>query len=331
MCDLNKTLVKQLNTDATTMKENIRRDSAGKKRKQWESLSGSRLAAPGQVLVPKVEPSASVTSMTIEVAALKARLKATWMSGDYRHFATYLEPGALAYLAHLAVEPGTRMLDVGCGAGQIAIPAARAGARVTGVDIASNLIAAARARAEAEGVGVTFTEGDAETLPYENGSFDLVVSLIGAMFAPRPDLVAAELIRVCRPGGRIAMANWTPEGHVGKMFRIIGKHVPPPRLMVSPVKWGDEATVRDRLKDGIAEIHTSRRFYPMRYPFPPADVVEFFREYYGPANRAFASLDTERQAALRADLEQLWSDNNIGSSGTTHVEAEYLDVIAVRS
>lgn len=268
--------------------------------------------------------------MTPEMESLKAGLKTTWMAGDYGHFATYLEPGALAFLERLAVAPGTRMLDVGCGAGQIAIPAARAGVDVTGVDIASNLVAHARARAEAEHVNARFDEGDAEMLPYEDATFDLVVSLIGAMFAPRPERVAAELLRVCRPRGYIAMANWTPEGHVGRMFKIIGKHVPPPPLMVSPVKWGDAATVRERFQDGIAELSTTKRLYPMRYPFAPADVVAFFRDYYGPTNRAFAALDAAGQSALHHDLEALWADNNQAHEGTTHVEAEYLEVVAVR-
>ena len=168
-------------------------------------------------------------------------------------------------------------------------------------------------------------------LPYEDASFDLVVSLIGAMFAPRPERVAAELVRVCRPGGRIVMANWTPEGHVGQMFKIIGKHVPPPPLMASPVKWGDDATVRERLRDRIAKLDTTKWLYPMRYPFPPAEVVEFFRVYYGPTNRAFAALDAAGQSALRSDLDQLWAGNNRARDGSTHVEAEYLDVVAIRS
>ncbi|HJX29726.1 MAG TPA: methyltransferase domain-containing protein [Thermoanaerobaculia bacterium] len=268
--------------------------------------------------------------MTPEMEALKARLKATWTSGDYGHFATYLEPGALEFLERLAVSPGTRMLDVACGAGQIAIPAARAGVRVTGIDIAPNLIEQARARAKAEGVDVRFEEGDAEMLPYEDGAFDLVVSLIGAMFAPRPERVAAELTRVCRPGGRLVMANWTPEGHVGQMFKIIGKHLPPPPLMASPVKWGDDATVRERLRDGFLTLDTTKRLYPMRYPFPPAEVVEFFRAYYGPTNRAFAALDDAGQSALRQDLEQLWAGNNRASDGSTYIEAEYLEVVATR-
>ena len=266
-----------------------------------------------------------------EMEALKARLKATWMSGDYAHFAHYLEPGALDFLSRIDIPTGTDMLDVGCGAGQIAIPAARAGARVTGVDIASNLIAKARARASAENLDVRFDEGDAEQLPYADASFDLVVSLIGAMFAPRPELVASELLRVCRPGGRVVMANWTPEGHVGQMFKVIASHVPPPPLMVSPLKWGDVATARDRLGSGAASVTVEQRIYPMRYPFPPDQVAQFFFEHYGPTLRALAALDAKGKAALRKDLVALWDRNNQAGDEGTHVDAEYLEVVAVRS
>jgi SAM-dependent methyltransferase len=268
--------------------------------------------------------------MTPEMRTLKARLKATWMAGDYGRFATYLEPGALEFLERLALEPGTRLLDVACGAGQIAIPAARAGVRATGVDIAANSIEQARVRALTEGLQVQFDEGDAEMLPYEDASFDVVVSLIGAMFAPRPERVAAELIRVTRPGGRIVMANWTAEGFVGEMFKTIGKHAPPSPLMPSPVKWGDEATVRERLREGVAELRLTKRRYPFRYPFPPAEVVEFYRAYYGPANRAFDALDPAGQAALRRDLEQLWTAHNRSANGITYTEPEYLEVVAIR-
>jgi SAM-dependent methyltransferase len=268
--------------------------------------------------------------MTPEMEALKTRLKATWTSGDYGHFATYLEPGALEFLSRINVEPGARVLDVACGAGQIAIPMARAGAKVTGIDIATNLIEQARARAEAENLDARFDEGDAEMLPYEDGSFDIVVSLIGAMFAPRPELVAAELKRVCRPGGKIIMGNWTPGGFVGQMFKIHGKHVPPPAIMAPPVKWGDEETVRERFKDSISHLKLSRRLYPFRYPFSPSEVVEFFRRYYGPSHKAFAALDTERQVALRRDLEQLWTEYNTATDETTAIESEYLEVIAIR-
>src|SRR5919112_1092562 len=215
--------------------------------------------------------------MATEMESLKGRLKATWMAGDYGHAAKYLEPSAMEFLERLPVQAGTRMLDVGCGAGQISIPAARAGARVTGVDIATNSIEVARARAREEGLDARFDVGDAEMLPYEDASFDLVASLFGAMFAPRPERVAAELVRVCRPGGQIAMGNWTPEGFIGQMFKVIGKHAPPPPLMPSPLLWGDAATVRERLREGVAELRIERRLYPMRHPFPPEEVAEFFR------------------------------------------------------
>jgi hypothetical protein len=158
-----------------------------------------------------------------------------------------------------------------------------------------------------------------------------VVSLIGAMFAPRPERVAAELLRVCRSGGRIVMANWTPEGHVGQMFKIIGKYVPPSPLMPSPLKWGDEATVRERLGRDTQSLVCTRRMYPMHYPFPPAEVVEFFFTYYGPTLRALAALDAAGQEGLRKELVQLWSSNNRSGGNTTEVASEYLEVSALRS
>ena len=270
-------------------------------------------------------------AMTPEMSALKTRLKATWESGDYGHFATYLLPGALEFLDRLALWPGIKLLDVACGAGQIALPAARAGAQVTGIDLAENLVDQARERAKSEGFAIRFDQGDAENLPYENGAFDLVVSLIGAMFAPRPERVAAELVRVCKPGGRIVMANWTPEGFVGELFRTIGKHVPPPPIMPSPPKWGDEATVRERLRDGVAELSLTRRMYPFSYPFPPPKVAEFYCAYYGPTHRAHASLDETRRAALLADLEALWSRYNKATDGGTKYDGEYLEVTGIRA
>lgn len=269
--------------------------------------------------------------MSPEMATLKTRLKATWMAGDYGRFAKYLEPGALEFLERLAVAPGTRMLDVACGAGQIAFPAARAGVRVTGIDIAANLIEQARAGAKAEALDIHFDEGDAEALTFDDASFDLVVSLIGAMFAPRPERVAAELVRVCRPGGRIVMANWTPEGFIGQMFKTIGKHVPPSPLMPSPLLWGTETAVRERLRDGVAEPSLTKRQYPFVYPFPPAEVVTFFRTWYGPTNKAFAALDEAGQAALQRDLQQLFEQNNRATDGSTRLDSEYLEVVATRA
>ncbi len=272
-----------------------------------------------------------MSTINPEMESLKTRLKAMWMTGDFGQVAKHIETGAEEFIARLALKPGVRLLDVACGSGNLAIPAARAGAIVTGVDIATNLLEQARARAESESLTIQFDEGDAESLPYADAAFDVVVSMFGAMFAPRPELVATELVRVCRPGGRIAMANWTPEGFIGQMFKIGGKYVPPPPNMPSPVKWGDEETVRERLRDGVADLQLMRRKSLFKYPFPPAEVVEFFRTYYGPTQRAFDALDTDGQAALRNDLERLWAEHNQATDNTTHVEGEYLEVIAARS
>lgn len=271
-----------------------------------------------------------MSTNTVEMDALKTRLKSMWMSGDYVIFATYLLEGAMDFLTSCNIPAGTKVLDVACGAGQTAIPMARRGIRVTGIDIASNLIEAARTQAQAEGLQVQFDEGDAEQLPYDDASFDIVFSLIGAMFAPQPQKVAAELARVCRPGGRIIMGNWTPSGFVGQMFKTLGAHVPPPQAMPSPLLWGDEATVRERLGDYVSELQMTRRHYPFRYPFNTAEAVEFFFEFYGPTNRALSILDADRQAALRQDLEQLWSQHNQATDGTIYFGSEYLEVQAVR-
>jgi ubiquinone/menaquinone biosynthesis C-methylase UbiE len=244
-----------------------------------------------------------------------------------------MEPGAVQILTSWHIPPSSRLLDVGCGAGQVAIPAARMGIKATGVDIAANWVEQARARAAAEGLAAQFDEGDAEQLPYPDASFDAVVSMVGAMFAPRPERVAAELLRVCRPGGRILMVNWTPAGFVGQMFKAIAKHVPPPQGVPPAVLWGDEATVRERFSTGIKELKLTKRIYPLfNYPFAVPQVVEFFRQNYGPTTRAFVALDAnpDAQSALRHDLEQVFSAHNRANDGTTALESEYLEVVATR-
>jgi len=261
---------------------------------------------------------------------LKTRLKATWMSGDYDVFARYMEKDAEVFYQQLGIKPGTRLLDVGCGAGQLALIAARAGAKVTGCDIATNWLEQARTRAAAEGLDITLEEGDAEALPYADGQFDAVVSMFGAMFATRPELVAAELTRVCRPGGTIAMANWTPSGFIGLMFKTIARHIAPSG-MPSPALWGDEATVRERFSDSIATLKLTPRLYRFEYPFPPDAVVEFFRVNYGPMTRAFASLDASGQKVLRSELVRLWSEHNSAADNTTKVDSEYIEVVATRN
>jgi SAM-dependent methyltransferase len=268
-----------------------------------------------------------------DLEALKSRLRDTWTAGDFGQIARWTAGHAEEFVARLKPAPGLRVLDVACGTGNLSIPAARAGAVVSGVDIAPNLLAQARVRARAEvpDAVVEFREGDAEALPYPDGAFDLVMTMYGAMFAPRPERVAAELVRVCRPGGRIAMANWTPRSFVAEMFRTTAAHVPPPPSLPSPLLWGDEATVRARLRDGVAALELRPVRVPMRFPFPPEQTTDFFRAYYGPTLRAFAALPPERQAELRRDLVALWSRHNRATDGTTHVEGEYLEVVATRA
>jgi SAM-dependent methyltransferase len=266
----------------------------------------------------------------MDIDALKARLKATWMDGNYDYFSRFMETSAAEFLDRLNLKPGMRILDVACGSGQLALIAARRGARVTGIDIATNAILAARGRATAEGLDARFDEGDVEALPYADAAFDMVASIFGAMFAPRPDVVASELVRVARPGGTIAMANWTAEGFIGQMFKTIARFIAPPG-MPSPVLWGDANIVRERFGDRLADLRLTRVSYRFDYPFPPAGVVEFFREYYGPATRAFAALGDADAAALRSDLARLWTSHNEASEpARTIVDAEYLEVVGVR-
>jgi SAM-dependent methyltransferase len=269
------------------------------------------------------------TTMTPDMHALKIRFKAMWESGDYGAFARYLEKGALEFFERLDIRSGTRLLDVACGAGQLAIPAARKGIQVTGLDLAANLVQQARARAAEDRLAIQIDEGDAEDLPYPDASFDVVMSLIGSMFAPRPELVASEMIRVCRSGGRIVMGNWTPEGHVGQMFNVLAKYVPPPPVP-SPFLWGDETTCRRRL-DGVTDLKVTRFMYPFEYPFTPAKVVDVFVEYYGPINQAYASLNSDGRQALHDDLTALWVRNNTARDGMTNVSAEYIVAAGTRA
>jgi ubiquinone/menaquinone biosynthesis C-methylase UbiE len=271
------------------------------------------------------------TGATSELAALKTKLRATWIAGDFGEIARYYSTQAEEFVGRLGLTPGTKVLDVACGTGNLALPAARAGAVVTGVDLAPNLVEQARENARREGLNAQFDEGDAEALSYPDASFDAVITMFGAMFAPRPELVAVELKRVTRPGGLIAMANWTPGGFIGQMFKLTSTHVPPPAGMTSPVLWGVEEKVRERLSEGISKVETQLQTITWRFPFSPAEVVEHFRLYYGPAQKAFGALDEDKQTALRKDLEQLWGANNRTTDGTTLVEAEYLEVKAVRS
>jgi len=270
----------------------------------------------------------ATTEMTTEMEALKGKLRATWIAGDFGVIARAIEEGGREFVERLDLKQGMKVLDVACGTGNLALPAARIGADVTGVDIAPNLIEQATANAEREGLKAKFDVGDAEAMPYTDGEFDVVMTMFGAMFAPRADVTASELKRVCKSGGLIAMANWTPEAFTGAMFKTNAKHVPPPPGMDPPLKWGMEDVIRERFADGISNLEMRRVPIMFHFDMPPTDVVEHFRMYFGPTQKAFESLDADGQAALRTDLENLWKEHNQATDGTTKVESEYLEVRA---
>ena len=206
---------------------------------------------------------------------IKSSMRSTWMAGDFGVVAKTISGGAEAFVARLALPPGTRVLDVACGTGNLAIPLARQGCVVTGLDIAPNLLVQATERAAAEGLTARFDEGDAEQLPYEDASFDAVVTMFGAMFAPRPEVVASEFARVLKPGGLLAMANWNPTGFSGQMFKVGSLHVPPPPGIAPPVLWGDEQTVLQRLAGPFNEIETTLIPIDFDLPMNPAGTVAF--------------------------------------------------------
>jgi SAM-dependent methyltransferase len=271
-----------------------------------------------------------MSTTTPDLAQLKSGMKAAWMAGDFGQIATFSADEAENFVDRLGIKPGVKVLDVACGTGNTAIPAAKAGAIVTGVDVATNLLTQAEKRAAVENLEIRFDEGDAEELPYADASFDVVLTMFGAMFAPRPEWVAAELIRVCKPGGVIAMANWTPEGFVGKSFQITSKILPPPPVP-PPVQWGDESIVRQRLRSGTSEISCTRQIVRFNYPFTPRETVDFFRRYFGPTKTAFSRLDAPGQATLSSQMESLWMEHNQATDGSTAVDAEYLQVRAIRA
>ena len=258
---------------------------------------------------------------------LTERVRATWTAGDFGRIAKSYERGAAAFIGRLGLEPRETVLDVACGTGNLALPAARLGAAVTGIDIAPNLIAQARANGGMEGLHIRFDLGDAERLPYADGTFDTVVTMFGAMFAARQEQAGAELVRVTRPGGRIAMATWTPGGFIGTMLRLTVAYLPPTGLP-SPLLWGTEEGVRGRLGPGVAAPRFARRIIALEFPFEPLAVVDYFRLWYGPMRRAFEALDAECRDELRRDLERHWADQNLARDGTTRVVSEYLETIA---
>lgn len=277
-----------------------------------------------QTSVPSIEG--------VPIEQIKRSMRSAWMAGDFGVIAKTITGAAAGFIARLAIAPGIRVLDVACGTGNTAIPLAQQGANVTGVDIATNLLGQARERAAAEHLTITFDEGDAEQLPYADQTFDVAISMFGAMFAPRPELVASEFARVLRHGGRLAMANWNPASFTGRMFKVSSQHTPPSPGIPPPVLWGDDATVRERLSPYFTGIETSLIPVEFDLPLSPASTVAFFRQYFGPTAVAFSRLDEAGQTRMAAELEALWTEANVSPTPTTHtlVHNQYLEVHAFR-
>jgi len=279
----------------------------------------------------RITSSDHSTKSVPDLNTVKTKMKATWEDGDYAGFATYMEPGAIDILDGWNIENDVTLLDIGCGSGQSAIPAARSGRKVTGVDIADNLIEHARERARYENLDARFDVGDAENLPYEDNAFDVVISMIGAMFAPGYGKVASEMGRVCRSGGRLHMANWTPDGFAAAMFGCVARYTPPAPGVQPPALWGVEDVVIQRLGDDFTDFTLERKFYPRWiYPFSTSELVELFRQKFGPVKRAFDSQSPQGQDRLRAELEDIYQAHNIATDGTTEIRGEYLNVSAHR-
>ena len=265
---------------------------------------------------------------TIDLAAIKARQQVAWGSGDYAIVGTTLQIVGETLCEAVDLRSDQRVLDVAAGNGNATLAAARRFADVVSTDYVGALLERGRDRAAADRLPVTFQEADAEALPFADASFDVVLSTFGVMFAPNQQQAASELIRVCRPGGKIGLANWTPESFIGRLFRTIGKYVPPPPGVKSPALWGNKAHL-DTLFAPKATVAVESRNFVFRYK-SPKHWVEIFRNYYGPVVKAFAAIDPQAREALEADLYALLDTSNVADDGTLVVPGEYLEVVITK-
>ena len=261
--------------------------------------------------------------------AIKQKQQATWASGDFAVVGTTLQIVGESLAEAADIRADERVLDVAAGNGNATLAAARRFARVTSTDYVPALLERGRERARAEGLAVRFQEADVEELPFPDESFDVVLSTFGAMFAPDQARTAREMMRVLHPGGRLGMANWTPAGFIGRLFKVIGGHVPPPAGLKSPAMWGSEAYLAELFGASAAHIRCERRVFNFRYR-SAAHWVQVFRDYYGPTHKAFAALDAAGQQALERDLHSLLAELNVAGEAALVVPGEYLEVVIAK-
>ncbi len=271
----------------------------------------------------------SNSAPAIDLVAAKNRQRAAWSTGDYAVVGTTLQIVGENLCEALDLRSGERVLDVAAGNGNATLAAARRWCDVTSTDYVPSLLESGRARALAEGHTIKFQEADAEDLPFPDASFDAVMSTFGVMFTPNQDKAASELARVCKPGGRIGLANWTPQGFIGQLFKTIGSYIPPAAGVKSPSLWGTKARLEELFGKTAQEIHTTEREYTFRYR-SPAHWIDVFRTYYGPMTKTFGALDSEKQAAFTKDLLALMESRNRSGDGTLVLASEYLEVVIKR-
>ncbi|MFC7476601.1 class I SAM-dependent methyltransferase [Dankookia sp. GCM10030260] len=264
-----------------------------------------------------------------DYAAIKARQNAAWASGDYARIGTTLQITGESLAEAMDLPAGSNVLDVAAGNGNATLAFARRGCAVTSTDYVETLLARGRARAEAEGLEVAWRMADAERLPFADAGFDAVVSTFGVMFAPDQATAAREMLRVCRPGGRIGMANWTPEGFIGQLFRTLARHVPPPSGLKSPALWGSRPWIEEVFGAGAGGIAVHDRRFVFRYR-SPAHFIEVFRLWYGPVHKAFLALDQAGQAALAEDLHALIARFDTATDGSLRVPSDYSEIVITR-
>ncbi|KJC61304.1 SAM-dependent methlyltransferase [Bradyrhizobium sp. LTSPM299] len=265
----------------------------------------------------------------IDLGALKARQHGAWSSGDYAVVGTTLQIVGEQLCEALDIRSGQRVLDVAAGNGNVTLAAARRWCDVVSTDYVPSLLERGRLRAAAEGLSVEFKEADAEALCFGDAVFDVVVSTFGVMFTPNQDVAATELLRVCKSGGKIGLANWTPEGFIGQVFKTLGKYLPPPAGAKSPALWGTEPRIREMFGPSASSVKAERRNFAFRYR-SPEHFLDVFKSYYGPMLKAFAALDAAHQQGLRDDLLALIAQMNRAEDGTMIVPSEYLEIVIIK-